>query len=235
MFDVVILIVTPNLTQGEFDALVPMVSPEKQVRIKKCRLFRDAQNCLLGDVLARAEICRIANLDNRALDFSANAYGKPFLANKPDIHFNISHTKNYVACALSDEPVGIDIEFIKPTNQKIAERFFAPDERAYIAANDQANDQMNAFYEVWTKKESRIKWEGQGLHKPLSSFSVFEVSQDGQKQAIYHKVYQNAEVICHVCSTKQAAPNVEITDTAAFVNPYTGSKMYPEPRSFVIV
>ena len=73
------------------------------------------------------------------------------------------------------------------------------------------------------------------MHKPLSSFSVFEVSQGGQKKAVYHRVYQNAEVICHVCSTKQAAPTVEIMDAAAFVSPYTGSKMYPEPRSFVIV
>ena len=220
MFEAVILRAAPDLTQSEFGALLSIVSPEKQARIKKCRFFRDAQNCLLGDVLARTEICRAANLANKELKFLENEYGKPFLADRAHIHFNISHTKNYVACALSDEPVGIDIEQIKPENPKIAERFFSPAERAYIAANNRANDKnskMVAFYEVWTKKESRIKWEGKGLYMPLSSFCVFESDPGGQKQAVYHKVYQNAEVICHVCSTKKAAPAVRITDIAAFM------------------
>jgi 4'-phosphopantetheinyl transferase len=212
MFDVVILTVTPDLTQNEFDSLLPLVSLEKQARIKKFRFFRDAQNCLLADVLARIEICRAAN-HNRQLTFSTNAYGKPFLADSPGIHFNVSHSGNYIACALADEPVGIDIEIIKPFGPKIAERFFAPDEKAHIAANGS----MASFYEVWTKKESQIKWEGKGLHKPLQSFSVFESAPDKQKQPAYHKVFQNGETICHVCSAKQFAPSVRVVETAEFM------------------
>ena len=52
MFEVTILTVTPELTHGEFDVLLPLVSQEKQVRIKKFHFFQDARNCLLGDVLA---------------------------------------------------------------------------------------------------------------------------------------------------------------------------------------
>jgi len=213
MFDVVILTVTPDLTQNEFDTLLPLVSPEKRARIKKLRFFRDALNCLLGDVLARIEICRAANLNNSQLTFSTNAYGKPFLANNPGIHFNVSHTGNYVACILADEPVGIDIELIKPADPKIAERFFAPDEKAYIASNGS----MASFYEVWTKKESRIKWEGIGLSKPLSSFSVFESDSGEPSQPVYHKAFQNSEAICHVCSAKQFAPSVRVIETAEFM------------------
>ena len=211
MFDVVILTVTPDLTQNEFDTLLPLVSPEKQARIKKLRFFRDALNCLLGDVLARIEICRAANLNNSQLTFSTNAHGKPFLANSPGIHFNVSHSGNYIACALADEPVGIDIELIRPFDPKIAERFFAPDEKAHIASNGN----MASFYEVWTKKESRIKWEGIGLSKPLSSFSVFDSGEPSQP--VYHKAFQNSEAICHVCSTKQVAPSARTMDAAALM------------------
>ena len=53
----------------------------------------------------------------------------------------------------------------------IVKCFFHPDEQAFIK-DDQ---QIERFYEVWTKRESRIKWKGKGLHIPLLCFSVFDV------------------------------------------------------------
>jgi len=209
MFEVVILTIIPELAQNEFDALLPLVSPEKQERIRKFHFFRDAQNCLLGDILVRTVICRTTGLSNKQLEFSMNEYGKPFLMNTHHIHFNISHAGHYIACAVSDEPVGIDIEFIKPVDLKIAERFFSSDETAYIMADKQ----IYRFYEVWTKKESRIKWEGEGLHKPLPSFSVFEPNN----HLTYQIAFQNNEAICHVCSTKPIMLSVSVLNTAMFL------------------
>jgi 4'-phosphopantetheinyl transferase len=211
VFDVVILTIEPELSKDKFDALLPLVSPEKRERIKKFHFFRDARNCLLGDVLARVELCKATEFVNNQLDFSVNKYGKPYLINSPYTHFNISHAGNYIACAVADEPVGIDIELIKPVDLKIAERFFTSDETAYI----KAGEQMLRFYEVWTKKESRIKWEGVGLHKSLTSFSV--LAADGQSKVIYHEIFKNDNAICHVCSRKKVMPSVRVLDTAAFI------------------
>lgn len=162
MFEVVILTVIPELTQKDFDALLPIVSPDKQERIKQFHFFRDARNCLLGEILARVEICHFTDLSMKQIDFSVNKYGKPFVIGKPSIQFNISHAGHYIACAISDEPVGVDIELIKTADMQIAKRFFTADETSYIMDGQQ----NTRFYEVWTKKESRIKWEGKGLHKP---------------------------------------------------------------------
>jgi len=212
MFEVVILSIVPELTQEEFDILLPLVSPEKQARIKKFHFFRDARNCLLGDVLARAEICRATGISNKQLEFLTNAYGKPFLINNPHIHFNISHAGNFVACAVSNVPVGIDIELLAKTiDLKIANRFFTPDESAYIMAGEH----MLRFYEIWTKKESRIKWEGKGLSMPLPSFDVLDCGD--LNQLVYHEVYRTNEAICHTCSTKQEMPHIKVIDTAEFM------------------
>lgn len=211
MLEVVILTVIPELTQNEFDSLLNLVSPEKQERIKQFHFFRDARNCLAGDVLARAEILRSAEFNMKQLEFSANVYGKPFLVNNSHIHFNISHTGRYIACAVSDESVGIDIELITPIDRKIAERFFTPDEEAYILVDDYER----RFFEVWTKKESRIKWEGKGLHKSLTSFSVIEPNE--REQLIYYKVFQNDEAICYVCSKKRTPPSIRMMDTSEFM------------------
>ena len=207
MFKVTILNIKSELTQNEFDILLHRVSTEKQDRIRRFHFFKDAQNCLLSDVLARVEICRITGLSNELLEFSTNEYGKPFLVNNPHIHFNISHTDDYVTFAIADEPVGIDIETMKPIDLRIAERFFTTDETTYIMAGDQ----IQRFYEVWTKKESRIKWEGRGLHKLLSSFSVFDLIE--KKKICYNKVFHDVKDICHVCSRKRGKPFVKIIDT----------------------
>lgn len=90
---------------------------------------------------------------------------------------------------------------------QIAERLFTPDEIAYIIDGQH----MQRIYEVWTKEESQIKWEGMGLHKPLSSFSVLKLNC--QEQITYHNVFQNNEAICHVCSTNQESPTVRIINT----------------------
>ena len=209
MFSVVILEALPALTQNEFDLLLPFVSTEKQARIKRFRFFSDAQNCLLGDILARIEICSATGLANNQLEFSSNEYGKPLLLNAPQIHFNISHAGHYIACVLSDVPVGIDIEIMRPFDCKIIERFFASDESAYVMGGKQ----LQRFYEVWTKKESRIKWEGVGLNKSLPSFSVFD--QGGaEDNPVYQNVFQNNEAICHICSAKREHPEIKVIDTA---------------------
>ena len=212
MFEVTILAVVPELTDSEFETVLPLVSSEKRKRIRKFHFRKDAQNCLLGDVLARICICRATGLSNQQLEFSTNEYGKPFLTTDPRIHFNISHAGYYVVCAVSDEPVGIDIELIKPVEMKIAERFFTPDETAYITQDES----IRRFYEVWTKKESRIKWEGLGLHKPLTSFSVFGSNE--QDAIFYHKVFSNDETISHLCSSKKDMPSVIILNTSILLN-----------------
>ncbi len=76
------------------------------------------------------------------------------------------------------------------------------------------SDHKCRFYEVWTKKESRIKWEGNGLHKALSTFSIFE---SGDQGCAYHNVFQNNEAICYVCSTKKETPTIRMINTDSFI------------------
>jgi 4'-phosphopantetheinyl transferase len=220
MFEVSIITVNPELTQEEYDVLLPFVSAEKQERIKKFHFFRDARNCLLGDVLVRAEICRHTGFNNSQLEFSSNEYGKPFLTNDDTIHFNISHAGDYIACVVADEPVGIDVELVKLVDMKIAERFFTADENTYIIEETH----LDRFYEVWTMKESYAKWEGKGLYRHINSFSVFEVS--GNETVVFHEVFRNDEAICSVCSKIKLAPSIKLLNTTTFVENFIQPENY---------
>ena len=54
-------------------------------------------------------------------------------------------------------------------------RFFSDDEYKYILAGQE--DRISRFYDLWTLKESYIKYVGKGLSIPLDSFS-FIIEKD---------------------------------------------------------
>lgn len=56
--------------------------------------------------------------------FQTEGNGKPVVRHIPSFHFNLSHSGDWVVCAIDDAPVGIDIEEIKPIDLAIAKRFF---------------------------------------------------------------------------------------------------------------
>jgi len=210
LFEVVILRVIPELTLDEYVFLCSLCSLEKRERINRFYSFGDAQNSLIGDVLVRVELCRITGLSNRELAFSVNSHDKPFLTNDSQVHYNISHANKYITCVISDVSVGIDIETVKPFDVKIVERFFTPDEQTYVLSS-QGDMRNKRFFEVWTKKESRIKWAGRGLFESVSSFSVLNSLE--QSEIFYHCIYDNGEIIGHVCSSKKEKPSIKIIDT----------------------
>lgn len=88
--------------------------------------------------------------------------GKPFFT-EGELHFNISHSGRIALCALSDRPIGADIEPIKKEFTKreedIARRFFTEEERRLLAA---APDKGKAFTEIWVRKEALVKRSGEG-------------------------------------------------------------------------
>ena len=79
-----------------------------------------------------------------------NKYGKPEFADHPEVHFNISHTRGAVLVGIHDQPIGVDIEHIRPVS-----------ERTMMRLADVKTERE--FYMSWTRRESRSKWGGTGL------------------------------------------------------------------------
>lgn len=160
-----------NFEKDQFNILLNYVSEDKKAQIHRFYHFEDSQRALIGNVLSRYAICKNLNIKNNDITFGANEYGKPFLLGANNIHFNISHSGNWVVCAISDFPVGIDVEVIKPIDLDIAKRFFSEDEYSALL-NQTEEDKPKYFFKLWTLKESYIKAVGKGLSIPLNSFTV---------------------------------------------------------------
>ncbi|QNU67644.1 4'-phosphopantetheinyl transferase superfamily protein [Ruminiclostridium herbifermentans] len=171
MLEIYMVNLENNLDKEAFDTLLCYVSEDKKAQIHRFYHFEDSQRALIGNVLSRYAICKGLNIKNSDITFDKNEYGKPFLSSQNNFHFNISHSGKWVACAVSDYPVGIDVEVIKNIGFDIAKRFFSKNE--YDELQKQPDDQKRAyFYKLWTLKESYIKAVGKGLSIPLDSFTI---------------------------------------------------------------
>lgn len=193
MIKVLSIILDQRLDNNIFNEMLNKISTDKADKIKKSRFYQNKANKLLGDILVRYLICKNTNLTNNELKFSQNEFGKPYLVNQ-HMHFNISHSKNIVAVAISDTPIGIDIENIKIRTFEldIAKKYFCPNEYDAII------NKQHSFTSIWTKKESYIKFMGEGLKIPLNSFDVFAKS----KNFSFTNIYIHDDFVCNICSSQ---------------------------------
>jgi len=107
------------------------------------------------------------------------AKGKPYFADlsggkykgKSAVHYSVSHSGNWWGCLMAEEPVGFDMEVCreKINYEKIAQRFFTKEECEWIHSYG-----LDAFFDIWVRKEAYVKYLGSGLGEGLDSFSVIE-------------------------------------------------------------
>lgn len=98
-------------------------------------------------------------------------YGKPYL-NKKNIYFNISHSFNIAAIAVSTMNLGLDIEKIRPYDTRLVDKVICENGRIQLLKNP---DDNSLFYKYWTAKESIIKYDGKGLRIDLQSIDVKKI------------------------------------------------------------
>jgi len=101
-----------------------------------------------------------------SLEFVYGACGKPYLKDYP-FYFNLSHSGEYVVCAISENEIGIDIqEHRTKVPMRIAERYFSKAENCLLQKCSQEN-YVETFYDLWAKKEAYGKYTGDGISKSL--------------------------------------------------------------------
>lgn len=99
-------------------------------------------------------------------------HGKPFFTLRPTIHYNISHSGEYVACIFAGREVGLDIQEHRVVNyERILQRTVPPEMIPEIL---EAGDPVKAFYTQWVLREAYIKWTGEGLSRDLRTIPVGE-------------------------------------------------------------
>lgn len=141
---------------------LPMERQQKiaQYKQKKSRMQSLGAGLLLNKVLKKHGI----PVDTLRTDAS----GKPVVEG---ICFNLSHSGTHVICAVSQKPVGCDIEEVKNAPKQIEGRAFSPEERIHLKELD-CDAYNREFYRLWTRKESFLKMKGIGIRVSLQTLEL---------------------------------------------------------------
>lgn len=114
--------------------------------------------------------------------------GKPYFA-EGNLHFSISHTKSYVFCALSENPIGIDAEEQnRDIKLSLAKKILSPCEYAQY---EKAEDKKRALLTFWVLKEAQGKKSGVGING-FPNHTNFDLS-DPRVQTIENHIVATIE------------------------------------------
>lgn len=142
-----------------------LFSEERLTHILK-RHPKEQKRSAAAQWLLREQLRRYAPQLDFPPRFSYGWQDKPFLAELPDLHFNLSHSGHWAACALSPVPVGVDVQETRRVSPPLL-RKFADSEREWLEGLGET-ERAAAVLDVWCLKEAYCKCTGDGLRTPLN-------------------------------------------------------------------
>jgi phosphopantetheine--protein transferase-like protein len=165
--------------ETDVQLVVPIANEERRTQHLAVRL-------LFKLMMPEADLSQLVQADN----------GKPYLLGVP-FHFSFSHCKGYAACAVDDQPIGIDIEIIHPRILKVAHKFLNDQEKAMIARLDE-KDQLNQMAFLWAAKEAMYKkYEQLGIDF-AKDFNILELTQGDRGMVPAEIVHKENKIKVHL-------------------------------------
>lgn len=176
-----------HIEEFDLQAALGEISEQRREQALRFKHERGQRTCVLAYLLLKMALRREYGITENPL-FEYGEHGKPLLAGHPEIHFNLSHCREAVACAVSRQPVGIDVESVREYKESLARYTMNEAELAEIAAAERPDV---AFTRLWTMKEARLKWSGEGLSNNLKEAladaprSDFKTTVDLSQRFVY--------------------------------------------------
>jgi 4'-phosphopantetheinyl transferase len=175
---------------GDADAYLPQLSAAELAKAERYRFIDHRRRYAIAHGALRVILAGYVGGDAKALEFRYGPRGKPYL-DGGKVHFNLSHSSHLALLAVAGAELGVDLERLRhlESRRDIARRHFSASEFLGLEAVA-PDEQLAAFYRVWTRKEAYIKAVGAGLSLSLDLFDVsvgepaaFLAFRDGEHEA----------------------------------------------------
>lgn len=199
----------PQIEKDLFDKLLFYVDDQVKDRIQRYKRKEDKVRTLLAHALSKMMLATVLHIAPSQLQYRVNEYGKYELEAYP-LFFNLSHARDYVVCAVSNKQVGIDIEKRQPRDFQSFTTVWSEKEKLQYNLDDNLS-----FYELWTAKESYVKYLGVGLSACLTEISIRKDGSimDYQRLSAAHLEYVNVheDYVCAVCGEERIESVEEVS------------------------
>lgn len=173
MLYVKVVDITQSVALEDFNYLFHFLDNERQKKILKYKFLNDKKCSLAAGILVRIMLFEIYGLGIRNLTIKKNKFGKPEIAEYPNLYFNLSHSGKYVCCIMGEREVGIDIELLdRNIDIRLFQNIFHEEEYSNIFKMKNSIAQKEIFFSLWTLKESYLKKIGYGLSQKMNTFCI---------------------------------------------------------------
>ncbi len=158
-------------------SLNELLSPDERRRAGGFRFDVDRRRFIAARGLLRVILGHYLGMPPRQVTLTYGEQGKPQLAPSAapaDLSFNLAHSAGLAVYALRwGRPVGVDLEEVRslPDLAELVAGTLSPREQAQLSGLP-LEQQTEAFFKCWTRKEAYLKATGQGLAGDLSQVEV---------------------------------------------------------------
>ncbi len=186
-----------NVSSGEVKRLLETLPKWRQDKVLGINNMNVRKESVLSFALLQIALETEFGIKDE-LDMDYLEHGKPVLKHHHDVHFNLSHCSEAVACVVGKRDVGIDIERRGRYNATLAQ---------YVLNRNELREMQNvpdvdlAFASLWTKKEASLKMTGEGvgsnMNNVLDRLTQCDIS-----------TFVAAEYVCSVAVHKENLTNL---------------------------
>ena len=110
-------------------------------------------------------------------EYAYDELGKPVAS---DVYFSITHTVGAVMVAVSNNPVGVDLEKRRNIDEKIASRILTKEEFDFYNEHKGSEYLLDSF----VRKESFFKMTGEGIGSNLTKESINDILNSSKQVAL---------------------------------------------------
>ena len=170
----------------DLNAALEEISEQRREQALKFKHELGQRLCVKAYQLLKRGLKEVYGMEDNP-HFIYNEHGKPSIEGHPEIFFNLSHCKEAAICAISDKPIGVDVESVRAFNDSLVRYTMNDDEVREI---ETADDRAVAFIRLWTMKEAALKLQGTGISNEMKQVLQqngleFETFIDSERRFIY--------------------------------------------------
>ncbi len=155
----------------------------------------------------------------QCIEIAQGSHGKPYLSNCTDFCYSLSHSGEWVLCAVDDREIGADIQEVGALRLAVAKRFYSEQEydRLLQYASEPERQTLD-LYRIWAAKESCVKLTGRGIGAGIDRYvtdSAYTQIRDTEEDRLYCiRLYEEIPgYVTGVCSALECFPeHIIITD-----------------------
>ena len=194
LLDTMVSYIDDDIYGFDLDEALAAVSPERREYALRYRQERDRRLSLAAYRLLHHALLLEYGITQLPV-LLHDASGRPWLQGHPGICCSMSHCDAAVAVAVSDSPVGIDIETTAHYSAQVARRVMSDDEMRHILASPRP---QVAFTRLWTMKESLFKLTGDDGGGDIAHLLTTTSADKCRFHTVIHPRY-----VCTTCLTRE--------------------------------